>query len=92
MKAHRLCKAMTRLPGAGNEIIYDENKPIPSSLPVWCGQSNRWRVHMLTHLICLTALALLCGFAWHNQSARQPIRLKAEAKRENGPPVEALRV
>jgi hypothetical protein len=39
---------------------------------------------MMTHLISLTALALLCGFAWHNQSARQLIRLKAEAKREKG--------
>jgi len=39
---------------------------------------------MMTHLISLTALALLCGFAWHDQSARQPIRLKVHAKREKG--------
>jgi hypothetical protein len=39
---------------------------------------------MITHLISLTVLALLCGFAWHDQSARQAIRLKVQAKRESG--------
>jgi hypothetical protein len=39
---------------------------------------------MMTHLISLTALALVCGFAWHNRPAREPVRLDAEPKRDEG--------
>jgi hypothetical protein len=30
---------------------------------------------MITHVIALTTLALLCGFAWHNRPARESIHL-----------------
>jgi hypothetical protein len=45
-------------------------------------QSTGRCARMMTHLISLTALAVRYGFAWHNQSARQLIRLKVKAKRE----------
>jgi hypothetical protein len=37
---------------------------------------------MMTHLISLTVLALLCGFAWHNQSARQASGRSAQSEKE----------
>jgi hypothetical protein len=39
---------------------------------------------MMTHLISLTALALLCGLAWHNRSARESVRLETETKHDEG--------
>jgi hypothetical protein len=40
---------------------------------------------MITHIIALTALALLCGAAWHNRPAKQPIRLRDPGTNRNRP-------
>jgi hypothetical protein len=38
---------------------------------------------MITHVIALTALALLCGAAWHNRPARKAIRLRDTATKHD---------
>jgi len=38
---------------------------------------------MITHIIALTALALVCGLAWHNRPAREAVRADEERMRNS---------
>jgi len=82
-----------KLPGPSSEKaitwgfrknIYEQVNTIQRRLRTWRNGPKGGTASMMTHMIALASLALLCGLAWHNRPAREPIRLAEPGTKRDG--------